>query len=117
MSLKEQFIIPESPLWEYIGDLSQDVLECSYNDDDIRELWCNGTLDDRVRDALDEYPWRLKRYYREDGRYSDQLTAYVVLHRGWAHQWGPEVDPLNTREQAMVNAFLGKHDIVVNEKG
>lgn len=112
---KEQFVIPDSPLWKYIGDLSQDVLDCSYNEEDIREMWVKGTLDNWVEHALIAYPWRLKRYHREDRKYSDMLTAYVVLHRGWAKEWGPEIDILTLEESTKVSVFLAQYDIVVSK--
>jgi hypothetical protein len=131
---KEQFAIPEGPLWEYIGDLSQDVLECSYNQADIRSMWVNGRLDYWVLRTLKEYHWRLERWKREDSLYSDQLTAMVVQFGGWSPHWGwvvptewtvedwdpegppkPEVSPLTDKEQAIVAAFLEKYDIVVKE--
>lgn len=92
-------------LWEYIGDLSQDLLECSYNEADIRHIWVKGQLDKDVADMLRKYPHRLEHYRREDGRYSDQLTALVILAGGWTSNYGPEVIPLTPQEQIIVNAF------------
>jgi hypothetical protein len=135
VTTKEQFAVPESPLWEYIGDLSQDVLECSYNEDDIRQMWVAGTLNDDVLRTLDEYPGRLSGYRRDDNRYADQLTAYVVQFGGWSPNWGwvvptewteedwgkegppkPKVDPLTPVEQEIVTTFLAKYDIVVKDQ-
>ena len=130
---KAQFVIPEAHLWEYIGDLSQDVLECSYNEDDIRSMWRRGRIDEEVRETLARYSWRLERWIREDGQDSDQLTAFVIQFGGWSTTWGWEVptewseedwgkegppkvpvDPLTPEEQAIVDAFLAKYDIVVS---
>ena len=130
---KAQFVIPEAHLWEYIGDLSQDVLECSYNEDDIRSMWGRGRIDEEVRETLARYSWRLERWIREKGQYSDQLTAFVTHFGGWSTTWGWEVptewseedsgkegppkvpvDPLTPEEQAIVDAFLAKYDIVVS---
>jgi hypothetical protein len=113
---KEQFVIPESALWEYIGDLSQDLLECSYNEDEVREAWVNGNLNEYALYKLVEYPDRLKHYRREDGKYSEQLTAYVAMHGGWAPNWGPEISPLSDKEQAVVTAFLDKYDVIVSKE-
>lgn len=109
---KKAFKIPEGTLWEYIGDLSQDILECSYNEDEIRQLWVNGRIDSEAEYTLTEYPWRLEGWRREDGQYSNQLTALVILHRGWAPHYSVEVDPLKPEEQAIVMAFHAKYDIV-----
>jgi hypothetical protein len=129
---KEKFVIGNAPLWEYIGDLSEDILLCSYNEDDIRQMWVNGRIDEEVKETLARYPWRLEDWIREDGRYSDQLTALVIPYGGWSPHWGwpvptewseedwgkegppkPPVDPLTAVEQAIVAAFLLKYEIVV----
>jgi hypothetical protein len=112
---KEQFVIPEDTrLWEYIGDLSQDILECSYNEDDVRQMWVNGRIDQDVAEMLELYHWRLEGWRREDNRYSDLLTALVIRHGGWAPHYGTDVDPIKPVEQAIVTAFLDKYDIVVD---
>ena len=131
---KEKFVVPKRPLWEYIGDLSQDTLECSYNEDNIRDMWRGGRIDQEVRETLAMYPWRLEHWIREDGQYSDMLTALVIQHGGWSptwgwgvptdwteEEWGKEgppkvpVDPLSEDEQAIVDAFLAKYEIVTKE--
>lgn len=131
---KTPFMVKEGDLlWEYIGDLSQDILECSYNEDDIRQLWVNGRIDEEVQRTLGVYPWRLEGWRREDGRYSDLLTVLVIQYGGWSQHWGwvvpavwteeewgkegppkPEVDPLTAIEQAIVAAFLLDNEIVVS---
>jgi hypothetical protein len=134
MAEKEQFVISKAHLWEYIGDLSQDVLECSYNEDDIRSMWRRGTIDHEVATMLKTYDWRLEGWRREDGRYSDLLTAYVIEYGGWSPHWGyyplteeqlkewgdeeppkNEVSPLSPEEQAIVDAFQAKYEIIHKE--
>jgi hypothetical protein len=134
MAEKEQFVVPQGHLWEYIGDLSQEVLECSYNEDDIRSMWRRGTIDQEVKQMLATYHWRLKYWLREDGQYSDMLTAYVAKFGGWSPHWGWEVpkewtveewgeegppqnviSPLSAEEQAIVDTFLAKYDPVYKE--
>lgn len=110
---KEIFVIPEGNLWEYIGDLSQDILECSYNEDDIRERWVKGGIDQDAREMLEIYHWRLEGWRREDKQYSDMLTAFVILHGGWATHWGPEIDTLTPEEETITAAFRAKYDILV----
>jgi len=131
--MKEKFIIPNRPLWEYIGDLSQDILFCSYNEDDIRSMWVRGTIDKEFKSTIEQYKGYLTGWRREDERYSDALTALVIRHGGWSPTWGWEVptewteedwgkegppkvpvDPLSEEEQAIVNAFLAKYDIVIS---
>lgn len=134
MSEKEKFVIPaNSYLWEYIGDLSQDILLCSYNEDQVRGMWRNGTIDEEAKQCLAENPDWLAGWHREDGRYSDQLTALVIQFGGWSPHWGyyplseeqlkewgdeeppkNEVSVLTTDEQAIVDAFLAKYEIVVS---
>lgn len=133
MLVKGQFLIPKGYLWEYIGDLSQDLLECSYNEDDIRSMWRRGTIDQEVRDTLSDYPSKLGNWIREDGQYSDQLTAFVIQFGGWSPNWGyyplseeqlkewddeeppkNEVSVLTPEEQAIVDVFLAKYEIVVS---
>lgn len=131
---KQPFAIKEGMLlWEYIGDLSQDILECSYNEDDIRRMWVDGRIDEEVASTLKQYPWRLEGWLRDDARYSDLLTVLVIQFGGWSQHWGwvvptewteedwgkegppkPEVDPLTAVEQAIVAAFLLDHEIVVS---
>lgn len=125
MTDKQPFTIPSSPLWEYIGDLSQNVIECSYNESDVREWWVKGTLDENVTDMLKKYPWRLEHWLRPDNLFSDQLTALVIRYGGWSPHWGwvvvneedekPIVDPLTPAEQAIVDAFLAKYEIVISK--
>ena len=110
---KEIFIIPEANLWEYIGDLSQDILECSYNEADIRERWVKGGIDQDALEMLKVYHWRLEGWRREDNLYSDMLTALVILHGGWAPDWGPFVEALTPEEEAITTAFRAKYDILV----
>lgn len=132
--VKEDFVIPkDSWLWEYIGDLSQDILLCSYNEDDVRSMWRRGTIDQEAKEALERLPdvGLLQQWLRDDGRYSDQLTAFVIRHGGWSPHWGwppvenwtveewgeegppiVEVDPLTPEEQAIVDAFAAKYNIV-----
>lgn len=131
---KTPFVISKDDrLWEYIGDLSQDILECSYNEDDIRRMWVNGQINEEVKKTLEQYDWRLKSWRREDGRYSDLMTALVIQYGGWSPDWsfdtlinwspiewgeeGPpkkNIDPLTPVEQAIVDAFLLDHEIVVS---
>lgn len=111
--MSKPFVIPAGPLWEYIGDLSQDLLACSYNEDDIRAMWNAGTLDAEVARVLAEHPDRLQHYKREDGLYSDMLTAYVVRHQGWAPEWGTKIDPLTMAELSIIRKFRESYKIEV----
>ena len=99
-------------LWEYIGDLSQDLLECSYNEKDIREMWANGQLDERVRQCLKEYPDRLGHWRCVGDGYQDVMTALVKKHGGWAPNYDQTVTPLTSREQVVVFAFDQKYQLL-----
>lgn len=125
MAEKEQFVIRTyDHLWEYIGDLSQEILESSYNEDEIRQMWVSGHVDAEFKKTVSTYPWRFKRWIREDGRQSDLLTALVIKFGGWSPNWSwvpsPDdefeqlIDPLSPEEQAIVDAFLAKYEIVVS---
>ncbi len=114
---KSQFITSvDTLLWEYIGDLSQDIDECSYNEDTIRHYWNTNTLDERVAGKLKRYPSpphnRLASYRREDGRYRDLLTALVIKHGGWAPDWGSTIGALTANEQQIVDKFLAENTII-----
>lgn len=114
---KDKFIVKKDDLnlWEYIGDLSQDILECSYNEDEIRELWVNGGLQEWIDRVQKEYPWRLKGYDFYKPNYINLLIALVSLAKGWTPGWGPDIVPLTPEEQKIVDTFNNKYEIIIEE--
>lgn len=73
---------------EYVGDLSQELLECSYNEDEIRWLWNNGTLRDQYDRISSSCPARIKGLSEMYGiansqECQDLMTQLVKKYNGW----------------------------------
>jgi hypothetical protein len=98
--------------YQMVGDLSEGVLLCSYNEDDIRELWINGQLNERIKSMSESMPWEYDRFvrqmgfkFRPDGDYEAALTERIAAINGWPKRWSNDpnkLDPLTIQEQLKV---------------
>lgn len=101
------------PLHELIGDLSEGILSCSYNEDHIRLMWNEGQINQAVKDLSQ---WEKPRFdsllsgwevVNED--YQTLLTQKVVEAGGWAPNWSslPEdLSALTEQELRLIRAWL-----------
>lgn len=96
------------PLHMLIGDISQDINDCSYNEEDVREMWNNGTLNEAIAARLKEYPWQFEHWTREDGDYDSLVTYLVKMTGGWHKDWGTAVSPLTAKEIGKIVLFNKK---------
>lgn len=74
---------------ELIGDISQDVMECSYNDDWVLELWQTKQLNDRLRN-LDK--WAHHRFF--DKMPEADIARYKELSESDTIDWEMVFDKL-----------------------
>lgn len=97
-------------LHELIGEMSEDILHASYNGEELREMWRNGTLNDHIAEALahttGETPllnWKIA-----DGDYESYITYHAGLFNGWPTHWSyclQDMGKLTDKERELVDAF------------
>ena len=95
---------------ELIGDISQDILYCSYNEDEVRELWNKGVLNALIKERSDQNPSEmlLKDWLIEDGDYESYITYLAKLSNGWPIDYNSDVNsyaPLTHQERTRVDEF------------
>jgi hypothetical protein len=133
LSPSEEDLVAAAHVHELVGDLSEGLLSCSYNEDDIRELWRNQKLNHQAAFFKEKMPLEYKRfkgqmgnYYLEDGNYQDQLTRLIGLADGWPVDWTSaldDLDPLTAQEREMVEALkikmspITSHNVVASVNG
>lgn len=100
-------------LHEYVGHISQELMHCSYNENDVREIWAGGTLNRQIQAAWAENDWGFRGrwgedHYRADGDYAAVLTALVAQAGGWPNHWTSvksSYSPLTPGEVKIVDEF------------
>ncbi|QVD49210.1 hypothetical protein LUCX_140 [Xanthomonas phage vB_XciM_LucasX] len=99
--------------YELVRDLSEGALFCSYNEDDIRQMWLDGTLNEYIKNLdhleLERFKSQLGSNFCEDGDYEALLTKRIATINGWPTQWsyGPnDLDPLTIPERLKVLPLL-----------
>ena len=96
---------------EFVGDYSQDVLYCSYNDEDVRHHWNAGTINREIAHMLESTEGRgcgmFPDYRLRDSDYQSLLTALVKIYNLWPNQWQshPPSSPLTQPERQVVDSF------------
>lgn len=115
LTIDEQDLVYAAHVHELIGDLSEGLLSCSYNEADIRLMWNNNSLDRRVQFYKAEMPHEYQRFqqqmgseYLVDGNYQDLVTRRIGLAGGWPCQWSSvlkDLDPLTPKEKEMVSTL------------
>jgi hypothetical protein len=94
-------------LYEWIGDFSQSIYECSYNEDEVRHAWINYTLNEQVLNCMAGNEMivkeRMGQLYQEDGNYQDTLTRLVKAVGAWTPEWGYVIlSPLTEQERSII---------------
>lgn len=100
--------INDGPVHELIGTLSEGIIWCSYNEDDIREMWKTRTLNQRISE-LDRFDkerfddmaicWVVK-----NDDYQSLLTEKIIEAGGWPKTWSSarkDLSPLSKKEITM----------------
>lgn len=77
--------IPETwlKLEELIGDYSEGLLLCSYNDDDVLEMLIRGNIDQEAAERMRREGHLGPADVREDGQYAKALMDLVEKAGGW----------------------------------
>jgi hypothetical protein len=70
-------------LHELVGDLSESLLFCSYNDDQIREMWVNGTINERLKECESIDRTSLHEYIPADGDIRSLMTFLLKQEKYW----------------------------------
>lgn len=111
MGLKESIYPHIDHSCEIVGNYSEAFLKCSYNDTEILNSLIKGTLDDEAKAVMASDPAhaqvQLGKFYREDGRYAEQLLYYVVYFGGWPSNWWEKYVPMDVAfERARADGYL-----------
>lgn len=115
----EMRLVNAANVHELIGDLSEGVISCSYNEDDIRRMWRNRTLNYRVQflkklgGEYERFKGQMGDDYQEDGNYQDLLTCRIGDAGGWPTGWGSaaaDLDPLTKEELTMIANLQQQED-------
>ncbi len=90
-------------LHELVGDLSESLLFCSYNDDEIREMWVNGTINERVKECESVDRTSLRDYIPADGDIRSLMTFLLKQEKHWPvdYQQSKLFDPTNLTPQEL----------------
>ncbi len=82
---------------ELVGDLSESLLFCSYNEDHIREMWVNGTINERVKECESIDRTSLREYIPADGDIRSLMTFLLKQEKHWPvdYQCAKLFDPTN----------------------
>lgn len=97
------------PVHELVGCLSEGLLMCSYNEDEIREIWKEGRLNAEIHERLDTLDKRrfddlLRGWVVQNDDYQSLLTQKVKEAGGWPVDWSsaPEdLAPLGKKERVL----------------
>jgi hypothetical protein len=103
----------EIHLCELLGDISQDFLACSYNEDEIRGMWRTGTLNEWAKDSAPNYSSQsavtqlAKAYGCTDGNWQRLLSQVVQHYQGWSVDYDHcKVSPLTAADRAAIDRDL-----------
>lgn len=72
-----------------VGDYSEAFVLCSYNDYDVLRLLLSGDMNEEAQRILGDslscsgFRSQMRQYFREDGKYAEQLMAVVEQAGGW----------------------------------
>jgi len=105
------------PIHYLVGDISQDLLECSYNEDEVRELWVNDGLNDYLEKGLDGTYNNctkkfIEKYKIKNNDLQSHLTQAVRLANGWPENWTEEykdLAPLTEKELDIIKDWEVTH--------
>lgn len=103
------FETPLHKLSHFIGDYSQNVCGASYNEDQVREIWCKGTLNEEAKHpcyALDSaWPDAPKDFQAEMNR--------LVKEAGvWVSGWCSRPLPLTQQERKLIGVESPPADVL-----
>lgn len=104
----------EIHICELVGDMSQCFLACSYNEDELRDMWRNGTLNNWAKDDAPNYSSPATtttdlsvRYSVCDGNWQHLLAKVVKHYQGWPVDYDHcKVGPLSASDHAAIDRDL-----------
>jgi hypothetical protein len=92
------------PIHELVGEYSQDVLLCGYNEDDVRQLWNKGELNEcylRATESEMNGDWITQGIHAKiKGDWQTIITLAVIKAKGWPVEWSSEPESLDTLTEA-----------------
>lgn len=88
----------ETDFCELIGDLSEGVLSCSFNDDDIFRLAFLGVLDENIKTVCSYERERcmglIGDYGIAEGEFGARVIELTRKHQGWPDGWAAPLTPI-----------------------
>jgi hypothetical protein len=101
----------ERELCEFIGDLSEGVLSCSFNDDEILGLVLKDGLNEQVewvcKQERDRCMGEIGRHTPPDGDWDAELIRRLTALRGWPEGWYAPLTLLSDLPEHYQRLFRG----------
>lgn len=113
-----QSLTKERELCEFIGDLSEGVLSCSFNDDEVLQLALNGGLNEQIEHVCSYERERcmglIGSYNPPEGDYQAEFLRQLTALRGWPEGWYAPFTPLCELEDRYKKFFRGTvHEVLL----
>jgi hypothetical protein len=106
-----QSLDAERRLCEFIGDLSEGVLSCSFNDDEVLQLALNGSLNEQIEHVCSYERERcmgtISRHAPADGNFGAEFIRQLTALRGWPEGWYAPFTPLDQLGLRYKDLFTG----------